>query len=117
MKEAYVSYETAKLLKEKGFDTHCDRGWDISCYDEKHPRMFSIYFDNKDKWISAPTHQMACAWCRDKGYHIYTFKSTVASWAYEVQSLSEDWTFYFGGFKEHDEAIEAALKYSLENLI
>ena len=39
IKEAYVSFEVAKLLKEKGFDTHCDRGWNIYCYDENHPRM------------------------------------------------------------------------------
>lgn len=113
--EAYVSFEIAKLLKEKGFDTHCDHYYDQSSDEPQQFTLDEMYY-SYDEFVKAPTHQMACAWIREKGYHIYTFKG-VDSWVYEVQSLNEDWTFHFGGFKEHDEAIEAALEYTLKNLI
>lgn len=113
VKEAYVSYEVAKLLKEKGFDWSTQYVYTEDGTGFTPPRM--------GKWkaksnIPMITHQMACAWIREKGYHIYTFKG-MDSWVYEVQNLNEDWTFSLRGFNNHDEAVEAALKYSLEKLI
>ena len=113
MKEAYVSYETAKLLKEKGFNEK------VFTYYEDEVLKDDFWFEwNRSPFghIAAPTHQMACAWVREKGYHVYTFKG-VDYWVFEIQSLNEDWTYSLGVFKEHDDAMEAALKYSLENLI
>ncbi len=39
--EDYVSFETAKLLKEKGFDDECQKYY----YEllKEHPQTFSIY--------------------------------------------------------------------------
>ena len=114
MKEAYVNFEIAKLLKKRGFDWGTQYVYTEDGKGVTPPRI--------GKWkaksnIPMVTHQMACAWCRNKGYHIYTFKSMVdSSWVYEVQSLNEDWTYHLGGFENHDDAIEAALKYTLENL-
>jgi hypothetical protein len=116
MEEAYCSYEIAKLLKKKGFDertlyhyTNCDVLQHNIVYNQyKNSEMLNA--------CSAPTHQMACVWLREKGYHIYTFNLD-PFWIYEIQSLTKDWTFSFGGFENHDAAIEAAIKYCLENLI
>lgn len=115
MNEAYVSYEIAKLLEEKGFDWDCDNYYDQSSDEPQQLTLDEMYY-SYDEFVKAPTHQMACAWLRDKGYHIYTFKG-VDSWVYEVQSLNDDWTYHLGGFEDHDDAIEAAIKYCLENLI
>ena len=113
-KEAYCSEKISKLLKEKGFDEPC------IYYYKDGVLMFTPFLKGRNSsqtnTCSAPTHQMACAWIREKGYHIYTFKG-VDSWVYEVQSLNENWTFSLRGFSSHDEAIEAAIKYALENLI
>lgn len=117
MKEVYCSYEIAKLLKEKGFDEECTHYY--SCEDDELIEYTNGVYSRNSKdchRCTSPTHQMACAWCRDEGYHIYTFKG-VDSWVYEVQSLNEDWTYHLGCLKDHDDAIEAALKYTLENLI
>lgn len=61
--EDYVSYEVAKLLKEKGFDLLTDKVYDnqnkldyqnVICWQEK-----------RLPYISAPTHQMAMKWLRE----------------------------------------------------
>ena len=66
MKEAYVSFEVAKVLKEKGFNWECR-----TCYE--HGELKTEVFRRDVNWngrhevwelMSAPTHQMACAWLR-----------------------------------------------------
>lgn len=73
-REDYCSYEVAKLLKEKGFD------WMCNGYYNKDDEDSEPYFgdgegaDNwnnqapsvRDLWFSAPTHQMAMKWLREK---------------------------------------------------
>ena len=117
VKEAHCSEKISKLLKEKGFNEPCTAFWDYELCE--YSLYIGGYLTNNSELVngfSAPTHQMACAWIREKGYHIYTFKG-VDSWVYEVQSLNDDWTYHLGGFENHGEAIEAAIKYCLENLI
>jgi len=116
MKEAYCSYEVSKLLKEKGFKEECYTFYEYNSkgfYREERVSWNTSY--SKD--CAAPTHQMAMAWLRDKGYHIYTFMRKDNIWVYEVQSLNEDWTFSLGGFSSHDEAVEEGIKYALKKLI
>ena len=68
--ENYVSFETAKLLKEKGFDIECDclyvdgniiqaRGG--RCDWNKGETILSIYKNE----CSAPTPQMVIKWLRE----------------------------------------------------
>ena len=125
--EAYCSYEIAKLLKEKGFNSPCHAIW----YDDRIVLLGHLIDNNsllltdeykfstqKESLVTIPTHQMACAWLREKGYHIYTFKRE--SWVYEIQDLNEkdkDYIYFIGGFKEHDIAVEAAVEYVLKKLI
>ena len=120
--EAYVSFETAKLLKERGFD-----------YDETH--MFYSSFDSdrifpiteiglvKDEDVYyAPTHQMACAWLREV-HKIHIEISPVSGKGYGaiLCDVGDFDDFNYIGetdyFFHAEEAAEAALKYSLENLI
>ena len=122
--EDYVSFEVAKLLKEKGFDTFKSYGWDEELFDKEHPRNFSLGFDSKEHWISCPTHQMAMKWLREVyGLHIWV--------EYSRFDFNKEYPYlwnivetiingvYWGGtyHKSHEEAVEAALKYSLKNLI
>lgn len=125
--EDYVSYEVAKLLKEKGFD------WMCNGYYNKDDEDAEPYFgdgegaDNwnnqppsvKDLWCSAPTHQMAMKWLRAKDIDIVIlplFKLNGGRiYCYEVQSETDD--IRTGQFDTYEEAVEAALKYCLTNLI
>ena len=124
IQEAYCSYEIAKLLKEKGFDAFCDTGWDKNLYDKEHARGFSIGFDKKENWISRPTHQMAMAWLREKGIDVNIFLSYISiefgkkekHYSFEIISDNTDYDEY-SYYATYEDAVEAALKYALENLI
>ena len=126
--EDYVSLETAKLLKEKGFDGDC-RAYYYSAGSfsyEKYPvESGGAEMHNA---ILAPTLQMTMKWLREVHYcHIvvnYTFKGDAeltndyALYIYEVENAK---TFVHritnGFFNTYEEACEDAIKYCLEILI
>lgn len=107
IKERRCSYEVCKLLHEKGFDVKCT-DW---------------YFENNIN-IWKPTHQMACDWLREV-HKIFAdpikqgnYNDTREDYTYIVASNG---TVYRNSSVcdkySYEEAVEAALKYSLENLI
>ena len=113
-KEEYVSYEVAKLLKEKGFDA-------------ESPAMIYKKHDNADGtseiW-TACTLQIAMKWLREK-YYIYA--DPIKQGNYNDCSEYYTWIVARMGIihrnssvvdkLSYEQACEAALKYSLENLI
>ena len=133
--EDYVSFEVAKLLKEKGFDEPCIRHWD--CDDHSLYGYNDIPISNSElqaneyNGYAAPTLQMAMKWLREEhkiAINIYiTCKKTI-SYAFDIYDFEIIHPNKFVGgtidlreqqfdFKTYEEAVEAALKYSLENLI
>ena len=73
--EAYVSFEVAKLLKEKGFDWSCISYWcEFPNGDIVHTDVGASANHNgqeTNRFTSRPTQQMACRWLREeKGIHI-----------------------------------------------
>lgn len=137
IKEAYCSFEISKLLKEKGFNEECfsyyhiyDRE-DFSTGEEYVSECnnnweqvwdgYSFHNHNNQYRAARCTHQMAMAWLREK--HIYlVFKPAYFSgedctyWSYEKWA-GDNFEGEVLSFKSYEEAVEAALKYSLENLI
>ena len=127
-KEDYVPYKLAKLLKEKGFDWEC-----IGYYvdDEPNNIYYSFCGEINSTWeprcCSAPTLQMAMAWLRevhkididivsrlslnadDDHCYSYYIKHQYDKYAYK--------TYTDGEYQYFEDAVEAALKYCLENLI
>ena len=117
IKEAYCSYEVSKLLKEKGFDEPCCGRYSIRSK-EFHLDCTKMCNNGGLFECAAPTHQMAMAWLREKyGFHIYTFYENEFHWHYVIDSLTKKWRYSVSENKSNDEAIEAALKYTLKNLI
>ena len=124
--EDYVSYGVAKLLKEKGFDIPCKYAWHggIKYPDfHRHSRNFNggDYKDLRTKWYSAPTHQMAMKWLRGNNIIIipqpeYFSCDKCESWGIDIWA-GDNYEKSLRGFPTYEEAVEAALKYSLENLI
>lgn len=118
--EDYVSFEVAKLLKEKGFDKFIVYGWDEQIFDKENPRYFSLNFDKKEHWISCPTHQMAMKWLRTEKNIYIEIRRSFDTYLYGVIILKQDGigiaeigkTYYY-----YEDAVEASLKYALENLI
>ena len=118
VKEEYVSYEVAKLLKEKGFVTPCN--W-LYCSNGTFRHRNSLW---DKEMFPAPTHQMAMRWLREK-YYIYA--DPIKQGNYNDCSEYYTWIVARMGIihrnssvadkLSYEEAVEAALKYSLENLI
>ena len=118
--EDYVSFEVAKLLKEKGFDEPC-----IAVYEEGVLRINTLcYYHNSElsSYICAPTLQMSMKWLREVHHIIFVFKPSYFSgdectyWTYE-RWCGDNFDGEVLSFKTYEEACEAALKYCLENLI
>lgn len=114
--EDYVSFETAKLLKEKGFEQH-------KCQHSYSSKGVFKWSDNLDPYeYSAPTHQMAMKWLSEV-YKIYIVISPVSGKGYGaiLCDVGDFDDFNYIGetdyFFHPEEAIEAAIKYSLENLL
>lgn len=125
IQEAYCNFEISNLLKKKGFDELCSKKYD--CYKNIVPagKMIELWQNSEfdvDEECSAPTHQMAMAWLREKNIFIeihasrteknfyrYTIIHTPVSLD-DIQSTPEY-------FYTYEDAVEAALKYTLESLI
>ena len=116
--EDYVSFETAKLLKEKGFD-ECT----ISSFDKDgNPKDILRPFIESDGDVRKPTLQRAIKWLRKTfGIHCQIDCPIDASnWVYGIRDLNKDeWITLrnMGDYDTYEEACEAAIKYCLENLI
>lgn len=132
--EDYTSYEVAKLLKEKGFDEICSHEWGVPDIDGGYIlQKWSIYngeIRNSELINDAyacPTHQMAMKWLREVHkvhISIYPFNRELPvtdefyyTCDIATSKLSSKEGHLRGVWKTYEEATEAAIKYTLENLI
>lgn len=124
IEEQYVSFEVAKLLKEKGFIQN------IATYylDDNIYRHTHIEVIPKDKEIfAAPTQSLVMRWLREvhniacqispakeKGFH-------TNKWHSYVDKLSDNWPreslWFVETSNSYEEACEAAIKYCLNKLL
>lgn len=131
IKEDYVSFETAKLLKEKGFEepiglAYWDDGTEIGLsnpIEQIKQQAHHIVFK--------PTLQMAMKWIREQGFYInvdidvdYDEDERGTKWYHkpswdwavfridERKQMSDDGALY----ATYEQAAEVAIKWCLENL-
>ncbi len=123
--EDYVSFETAKLLKEKGFDEPCD--FYIS---ELFPSSITKYSDygikyknsQKEYVYSTPTLQMAMKWLREV-HHLTVDVFHFRNWKVIIKTIPDDYFKADYDYPElkpaetYEQACESGIKYCLENLI
>jgi hypothetical protein len=143
--EDYVSFETAKLLKDKGFD------WDWSPFYSKQDKDeweqnnsytianpnydVTLPFDSETLNVVVPhvSLQMVMKWLREKGIYVCpklccfcgSKKNDIPYYLWEprIIRLPSNNIIYpqpldmCKHYENYEEAVEAALKYSLENLI
>ena len=143
--EDYVSFETAKLLKEKGFKEWCfhcygvavlHNGADISFDEEcelkdegreneieyiEGGRLYDYGCNNSDKdakvW-AAPTLWVAMKWLREVHNIALNVCYLLGMWSYSVYRTDVSSSgFNSEDFDTYEEACESAIKYCLENLI
>lgn len=125
--EDYVSFETAKLLKEKGFDESTSMVYmsygdlcRLNRYDSIRNSNYNDITKNYFEY-TAPTLQMTMKWLREV-HNLWCEISPEGKglWYREVYSLTdEEYIPNSNGhkIKSYEEACETAIKYCLENLI
>lgn len=135
VKEAYVSFEVAKLLKEKGFReriySYYKKGHKNPMYTTQFPSNWNEEMLHQD-CISAPTLQFTLSWLREKGiivdvlaqsnktknpkymYNIWDY--TYPQWNRHIEQYQPDFVGSKLDFPTYEQAVEEALKYVLENL-
>lgn len=130
IEEDYVSFELAKLLKEKGFDEGCRARYGTAgsfSYEKYEVEASGCEMHNS---ILAPTLQMAMKWLRiEHNIHIEPhIVKTRNSYGYmpnyiDLKELKQHFPFDEFDFSNadkyacitYDKACEVAIKYYLEN--
>ncbi len=130
--EDYVSFETAKLLKEKGFDEKCMSYYGHGEFHLGSPKYMRSNTDRDGvacngvpyDAYNAPTLQMAMKWLREKkGIAVIPVLSSVLDnekflWDIKIvvaktnDSYSQGWVY-----EKQEDACETAIKYCLKDLV
>jgi len=119
IEESFVSFETAKKLKEKGFDEPCQYFYKS---DSNEIYRGTVFTNSQigDKFYNAPTLWMVCRWLREmhKIFIQIELYSKYDDYKYEIfQNTHRLWFEKTEIFNSPEEACKAAIKYCLENLI
>lgn len=127
MNDAYVSFKTSKLLKNKGFSIPSDTSYEDciwAMYDEYGKAHWGVYSSD---WYFIITQQMACNWLKEeKGIYIsvvpdfneYGEYPDDLYWFARVYDLRNgDYIHSTKLYKSSQETFEATIQYVLTNLI
>ena len=142
--EDFVSFETAKLLKEKGFE--------VNCYTHYSSNGQNVYYNYQtpSDGINMPTLQMAMKWLREVHNIViaidYDYEFTADSYCFKIYRLGEngkpercvvkgehydketdkmvedivghrDYERSYDEYITYEQAAEAAIKYCLLNFV
>lgn len=127
MTEEFVTLETAKLLKEKGFKEDVFTFYEVDCVEgdmilsETYDK--SENFNEKNDCLSAPTQSLAQKWLREtKNIHICVY-NCACGYGYEI-SKADNGTHITSSVYEgpndggkwdiYEEALEAGIKECLK---
>lgn len=131
IKEDYVSFEVAKLLKEKGFVGESEIGDRCGFYEQnkEYPSQINLVYDDLNNSelecneCLRFTHQMAMKWLREVHNRYIEICTDIAYNSKDIvfrptifdKKLNYLWES--DNYSTYEEACEAAIKYCLENLI
>ena len=121
----FVPFETAQLLKEKGYPQESDY---MYCAGERHWRHLTLYQMNKINAVAAPTYHEVVDWLEGKGIYVTldwvslkyveTLQGTIEEtfgWEGDVKRLHVDWRVT-DDYPTREQAINAAILIALEML-
>lgn len=124
MTEELVTLETAKLLKEKGFDWKCehliDRNKVITKYDLPQSMSCCTEIDNESVEFLCPTLYIAQKWLREtKNLHIEIFYMRGDYWVYGILTIPEHDIIELPNsplvhYKSYEEVLEAGIQEALK---
>lgn len=118
IEESYVSFETAKILKEAGFDVPCTSQytegmgvWNVE---------YTYDFNKDDFGYSRPTQALAARWLREAhGIMIVSFfDDYMSKWYYVIDGVKKQSAIKCvqsaSDYDNYEEAIEEGLKHCFE---
>jgi hypothetical protein len=120
IKEEYVSFETAKLLKEKGFDEECMCYYDDEGDFNSHAINPSFINHEFSSYFTAPTQQMAMRWLRENHGIFIEIQKTMDGTQYVASLWKGDWYLHrvYGDtvFQTYESAAEFGIRAACEHL-
>ncbi len=115
-----ITFELAKLLKEKGFDIPCENRYDESGEFTVTKLGMHMQPNNYSNSYSAPTVAEVVIWLYENkkyGIWIYSLKDNGIKFNYAIQQLNTHLVLSrLHNFNSPLEAYEAAIEYILKNL-
>lgn len=126
IEESYVSFNTAKLLKEAGFDVPCNSYYELEDGEAVRKDCIRPYDHNGfgDTICSRPTLALAARWLRDE--HKLHVSVSIAGlfdglrdliyWAFSVMNVNTALFEYIDGnrYDSYEEALEAGLQKAIK---
>ncbi len=115
--EDYVSFEVAKLLKEKGF-----KGQGEHFYEDNKITNYINYWsritpEQRYEAIEAPTLQMAMKYLREVHNILIVIDRHSTGYGWEIEDNTTGQPKGIGECNSYEEACGEAIKYCLTNLI
>lgn len=115
--EQFVSFDTAKMLKEAGFYEVCRCDYDgLNGF-----RWFRISKSVPKGWLPCPTQALAARWLREvHKLHVfakrtYEYALDKFSWGYYIQNSDYEYCKNFEiGFDKYEQALEAGLQNAIK---
>lgn len=120
MMEDYVSFENAKLLKEKGFDIPTERFYNECGTYCCGASAYNWNDDDDCEDCSRPTQAMAMKWLREvhnlEIYPYHQYSQDGDKWWFEIVKFPSPVSDYESNaiYATYEEACEAAIKYCLK---
>ena len=129
IEESYVSFDTAKLLKEAGFDVSCNSYYELEDGEAVRKDCIRPYDHNGfgDTICSCPTQALAARWLREV-YDTFVKMERVGSfdgkefrfyWSFSIISVSTACLKSISGgrYDGYEEALEVGIVQVLERII
>lgn len=129
IEERYVSFDTAKMLKEAGFDVPCRSYYELEDGEVVRKDCIRPYDHNGfgDTICSRPTQALAARWLRNK--HILHVNVSIVGlfdglrdltyWAFSIMNVNTALFEHIDGnrYNTYEEAMEAGLQHVLKIII
>lgn len=126
IEESYVSFDTARMLKEAGFDVPCNSYYELEDGEAVRKDCIRPYDHNGfgDTICSRPTLALAARWLRDE--HKLHVSVSIAGlfdglrdliyWAFSVMNVNTALFEYIDGnrYDSYEEALEAGLQKAIK---
>jgi len=126
MKEVLISYKTAKLAKEKGFNERCESGYKYTERVMKNPNQkFAKNSELLNEGCTAPSQGILQKWLREQhNIRVFIENKTSGEFGFIIYTVNPDKTevigkpwvrnsFFTLSFKTYEEALEEGLKQGL----